>query len=383
MTTERPTPLEERIYHGLRRSADALPERSVPAPRLPAPADRARPRPPAASPRRWPLAAAALTAAAAVAVAVAVTVTGGDGGGSADGVRAAAPVETTTSTATTIVPRPTNGLSPGRVVVEPATAVVRTFDEAGAETGQVSLAPLESVQAVVSDLDGGYVACGLVPGDPIPPEVLAEHPEAIPGWKDELRWFPADGPSQVIEPEDLPVTCMSDSLQVVDSPQGAMVVLAPGFPPDTTWRGYVVATGEIVPLAPSTGGFPGHWAAATGRVAAYVEGVGLAQYDLMTGEQLTPPMALPGDPSAIRLAPDGSSVAVLTGPVMGPLSLDVYDLTTGEVTFHESIDMSAEGDELSYDGTTVAIGSYYDPPVTVIDLATATRRTIDAHGLLL
>ena len=392
MTTEAPTPLEDRIRQGLRRSSDALPPRGGPAPTLapapvPAPARRDR-HGGRRAPRHWSLAAAALTAVAAVtaAVAVAVVATGGDGDGGPDDVRAAAPAETTVpATPTTVVPQPTNGLSPGRVVVDPVAAVVHTYDEAGAETGRVSLAPLEGVQSVVSDLDGGYVACGLVPGDPLPPEVLEADPEAIPGWRDELRWFPADGPSQVIDTDDVPVPCVSDSLQVVDSSQGAMVVLSPGFPPDTTWRGYVIATGELVPLAPSVGGFPGYWAAATGRIAAYVDGTGLAVYDLATGEQATPPIAVPGAPSAVRLAPDGSSVAMLTGPVMGPLSLDVYDTATGEVTLHETFDTSAEGDQLSYDGRTVAVGSYYADrmPVTVIDIETGARRTLDASGLLL
>ena len=390
MTTEAPTPLEDRIRQGLRRSSDALPPRG-PAP-MPAPAPLATPargdrHGVRRAPRAWSLAAAALTAVAAATVAVAVVATGGDGdGGPADDVRAAAPAETTVpAPPTTVVPRPANGQAPGRVVVDPVASVLYTYDEAGAEAGQVSLAPLESLQSVVSDLDGGYVACGTVPGEPFTPEQQAEHPGAFPAPQEQLRWFPADGPSQVIDPEQVPVACMADSLQVVDSPQGAMVVLSPGLPPDTTWRGYVIATGELVPLAPTVGGFPGHWAAATGRVAAFMEGTGLAVYDLATGEQASPPIAMPGAPSAMRLAPDGTSVAVLTGPVMGPLSLDVYDVATGEVTFHETFDMSAEGDELSYDGRTVAVGSYYAGrlPVTIIDLETGARRTLDASGLLL
>jgi hypothetical protein len=386
MTTETPTPLEDRIRRGLRGAADAVPDRST-VPSMPTrPVDRRRP-----VVRPWPL-AAALAAVAAVTVAVAAVVTTGDDDPAADDVRSASASETTTATAappptsTTVVPRPTNGQSPGRVVVDPVASVLRTFDENGVETGQRSLAPLESLQSVVSDLDGGYVACGLVPGEPLSPEELAEMPGATPGRQDQIMWFPAEGEPQVVDRDRLPVTCMADSLQVVDSPQGAMVVLSPGFPPDTTWRGYVIATGEIVPLAASTGPLPGHWAAATGTVITYVEGTGLTRHDLYTGAAIpSAPIALEGSPSSMRLAPDGRSVAVLSGPVMGPLSLDVYDLDSGEVLLHHPFDGSAEGDELSYDGTTVAYGNYYDDrmPVTVIDVATGTTRTVDAFGLLL
>jgi hypothetical protein len=42
-----------------------------------------------------------------------------------------------------------------------------------------------------------------------------------------------------------------------------------------------------------------------------------------------------------------------------------------------------EGSQLTFDGTSVAVGSFYEGQATVFDVATGSERTIDAHGVIL
>ena len=136
---------------------------------------------------------------------------------------------------------------------------------------------------------------------------------------------------------------------------------------------------------PTLPGLPLRWSLTTGKALTYIEGVGLQLFDLETTREIPIADIDPGPISHVALAYDGKTAAVLTGPVSGPVDVVVYDLASGAELFRKSIDMSAEGDQVSYDGTTLAVGNFYGDygPVTVIDLATGAEHTIDAHGVIL
>jgi hypothetical protein len=353
------------------------------------------------------LGAAALVMAGALATAGVVTA-GGNGDGR-PAVRSGAETTERSTTTEPHVPRPTNGMVPGQAVI--VGNELRTYGPDGAQTGTVDLARFTNIQSASSDLDGGWVVCGMrmlteaereearrevtEALDDIPPEEqtrfeaeadLRLSERSGPTSRDELVWFPASGDPVVLDDSAM---CVADSVHVVDSPDGPIAVfggLNMGDPggPMFALRAIVLATGEERELP-----FPGsndllRWSVTTDRlVTAGPNGFHL--YDLATGDEL--PMAAidAADPSDIVLAPDGASVAVITGGASGPTDVSVYDVASGAQRFTEHLPMAAEGAQLSYDGTTLAYGNYYEGygPFTVVDLASGARHTIDAHGVVL
>jgi hypothetical protein len=59
----------------------------------------------------------------------------------------------------------------------------------------------------------------------------------------------------------------------------------------------------------------------------------------------------------------------------------VVDLASGAELFRVTVP-NLEGASLAYDGTTLAVASFYANPVHVFDIATEAERTLDAHGSL-
>jgi hypothetical protein len=131
-----------------------------------------------------------------------------------------------------------------------------------------------------------------------------------------------------------------------------------------------------------------NWSATTGRVLIASEGTGFQMFDITSGQAQPVPIGAiqtHGSLGDIALSHDGTTVAVLTGPVDSGNKLTIYDIATGNVVFETDTPFPAEGSELSYDGTTVAVGNWYDSygPVQVIDVASGASHTIDAHGVIL
>jgi hypothetical protein len=289
---------------------------------------------------------------------------------------------------------------------------LRTYGADGTQTGTMELARFTDVRSASSDLDGGWVVCGRHPLTPAEAEQarreareqVAEIPEEEqarieaeagvrlseldgPTARDELVWYPAGREPVVVDESAL---CADDSVHVVDSADGPIAVVGtmdlgdPAGGMRYTARAIVLATGQERELP-----FPGssqlvRWSVTSDRLlTAGPDGFGL--YDMATGGEL--PMAAidAGAPSDVVLAPDGASVAVISGAASGPTDVSVYEVATGEQRFTERLPMGAEGAELSYDGTTLAYGNYYDRygPFTVVDLASGARHTIEAHGVLL
>lgn len=385
--------LENRLRRGLHAAAEAVPPAPVEPP-APGVVVLRRGAPPV---RRWALGLVA-TAAAGAAVVGAVAVAGPSGGG--DDVRLE-PTQETPAPPDAGEPILANGMVPGQAVI--VGTELRTYGPDGSQTGTMSLAPLEDVQAASSDLAGGWVACGIITTTPerssSPPDystttVPVTSDGAVPdgsppgAFADPLVWFPADGEPVVVE--SAAPLCMADAVRVVDSPEGPTAVYLGDF--EFTLHAVVLATGEdrIVNLPVDSTGFY-RWSASTGRVVVNSDETGPQLFDLTTGEVLpTVPIDI-GGASDVVLSPNGVSLAALTGdPAEGPSNLVVYDLATGAELFRERVDMPLEGAQLSYDGTTVAVGNFYDgyddvvyPPVAVIDLASGARHTIDVHGLVL
>jgi hypothetical protein len=381
-------------------------------------------------------AAAAVTALAGTAIVVT-----GDGGGE-DGAPAdvaANSSDPTTTTAPPYVERDINGMVPGRAVANIDLGGLRTYGPDGQPTGTVDLAPLESVSNAASDLQGGWVVCGGVYktfeelNAGLTPEELAELEDEIadvrsraeseawtdeagspvtsedPGWSgptaeatdevavsgamvDVLMWFPAEGAPVELDGNVPFPGCMEGAIQVVDSPDGPVVLRGgvsfgeDGGDMHPRLEGILLPTGERREFrVPTLPGLPLRWSLTTGKALTYIEGVGLQLFDLETTREIPIADIDPGPISHVALAYDGKTAAVLTGPVSGPVDVVVYDLASGAELFRKSIDMSAEGDQVSYDGTTLAVGNFYGDygPVTVIDLATGAEHTIDAHGVIL
>lgn len=394
------TELEDRIRRGLHAAAEALP-----------PPPQARP---SATPQngahtrmRW-ITATVAGAAAVAAVVAAVVVAGRDGERGSD-VELESPSSPRTPDEPDEPDEPdapevpeiqsaANGMVPGQAVI--VGNMLNTYDPAGALVRTVPLAPLENVQSASSDLTGGWVACGMVSAASTESRPPGESPtstgaadDTVPGgFSDPLIWFP-----QGREPVELGsgAMCMADSVRVVDSPEGPTAFyLAWGSDGSigNNWRAVVLATGQDreldLPVDPE--GFY-RWSTSPGRIIVHSDESGFQLFDISTGESLpVAPIELSG-PSDVALAPDATSVAVIVGEVDGASDLVVYDLATGAERYRETFpDLATEGAQLSYDGTTVAVGNYYEgyddvvyPPVTIINLATGARHTVDAHGLVL
>src|SRR5262249_23097800 len=173
----------------------------------------------------------------------------------------------------------------------------------------------------------GWVVCGLVkadaPGDPGGSKVSVSR----------LMWFPTGR-----DPVDLKVdghspTCMSNSMRVVDSADGPMVIFVDQAITANGLKlsGLVLATGKTRHLLDVGSGdvMPDAWAATSSRVIVQSDGAGLQLFDLATGHELPLPTLDLGTPSELELSPDGKTLAALVGEPDGPLELTVYDLTTG------------------------------------------------------
>jgi hypothetical protein len=154
------------------------------------------------------------------------------------------------------------------------------------------------------------------------------------------------------------------------------------------WHALVLATDDDtrlpfpLPTGPARAALP-QWATATGLLLVQdVDGYHL--YDLDTGETLpSPPIDV--TPRAFRLSPDGDSVATVSVTADGfPVAdLAVYDLATGARTLERHVDIAGSIVQLSYDGSVAAVASSHDGTsgvVTVVDLQSDARRTIDAYG---
>ena len=272
----------------------------------------------------------------------------------------------------------------------PATTVPATV-------AQQRLAELEAGTALADAQEAAGSAATTVPttgaggvmtDEPVPDVETTGQPSG--GVVDVLTWFPA-GRDPVELDGNVPFPgCMEGSIQVVDSPDGPVALrgglsMDPGS--DTPLlEGIVLATGERRDYqVPDLAGLPWRWAVTTGKALTDIDGVGLQLWDLDTSEEIPIAAIDPGDISHLALSHDGKTAAVLVGPISGPVDAIVYDLASGAEIFRKSFDMSAEGDEMSYDGATLAVGNFYDGygPVAVIDLASGAEHTIDAHGIVL
>jgi hypothetical protein len=379
------------------------------------------------------------TAASLAAVAgAAVVLTGGDGAD--DNPSEVATASSAPATSGPHELRTINGMVPGQATTDSDGDALHVFGPDGHESGTVDLGAMTDTQAAASDLEGGWVVCGMVEmpaggepggsGDPVagtaptssvpagtaptssvpagtaPTSSVPVGPDGarsgVPtaeataeldagGWGDRLTWYPAEGEPRELEIDGHPPICSENSVQVVDSADGPLALIAGlsiGGPQAgaAQLHGLVLATGEVRELpVPALGGSVTQWSATTGRVLAYTEGVGLQMFDLDSGHVLSSIDIDLDDISDLALAHDGKSAAVMTGSTDGPDEVVVYDLATGAETFRRSFDMSTEGDSMSYDGTTLAVGSYYHEhgPLTVIDLATGAEHTVAAGGVVL
>jgi hypothetical protein len=441
-----PHDLEARLRSGLQAAAEALPpEPATPVPGPTRPPGREHRVVPS---RRWAITAVATAASLAVVAGAAVVVLRGDGSEEQTRRGDVSTDEsTTTTTGEPHVMQVTNGNAPGRAVVQGST--LREFGPDGQETRSIDLAALPGIRvdgtpdSASTDLNGGYVLCadvklteeeaqarsdGLLEGiedaelDDIQAELSGEasgaqppatttttgvpgsgQPEVTRSGQPEVTgedfvpaqfvpyivWVPAEG-----EPRKWEVPggmCSAGSSKVIDTPDGAMVVnggMSFTNPMGVALGGIVLATGEERDLAVPEGvgtPLPGYWSINSERTIVYVEGRGFEMFDVATAEPVTMADIDPGPPSETSLAPDGKTVAVIVGPVLGPTRAVVFDVATGEEIFSRDLDADAEGNEMSWDGRTLAIGSWYEGegPVTVIDTATGDEHTLDAHGAVL
>lgn len=403
------TDLEKRLRRGLQAAGDALPAGShePPDPTGDDGDGNHHPSPRGFARHRRVVGAAALVIAGGLVSAAVVAQRGSDGERPA--VRSGAETTEPPTTTEPHVPRPTNGMVPGEAVI--VGNQLRTYAPDGTQTGAVDLARFTDVQSASSDLDGGWVVCGgreLTPAEreerrreilaEIVPEGASEDEiEAETGLRvaeiqaptslDQLVWFPADRDPVVLDDNAI---CMASSVRVVDSADGPMAVFGAMNPsaaagaPRFVARAIVLATGEERELPVPGSNDLLRWTVTTDRLmTAGPDGFHL--YDLGTGDEL--PMAALDvrDASDIVLAPDGASVAVIAGGATGATDVSVYDVASGAQRFTERLSMGAEGAQLSYDGTTLAYGNSYDryDTVTVVDLASGARHTIEAHGTLL
>jgi hypothetical protein len=398
------TDLEERLRRGLQSAGDALPPASHEPPTPSGRGGDRRARPSRRS--RWVVGAAAMVMAGALATVV-VTVASSDGRDrEPPAVRSAAETTEPPTTAEAHQVRPTNGMVPGQAVA--FGNQLRIYGPDGAQTGSLDLSRFDDVQAASSDLDGGWVVCGSHRRSAaelaaerreieeevarVPPEERARA-EAETGRQlsdlepspvlEELVWYPDGGEPEVLVESPM---CAASSIHVIDSAEGPMLVYETmgGLEALLEWRAIVLATGEErdVPIAGTNELL--RWSVTSDRFLTHGPD-GFHLYDLATGDPV--PMA-PIDvdsPSDIVLSGDGSSVAVITGDADGPSDVTVYDVASGAQRYTEHLSMATEGAQLSYDGTTLAFGNYYEDygPATVVDLASGARHTIDAHGVLL
>ncbi len=129
-----------------------------------------------------------------------------------------------------------------------------------------------------------------------------------------------------------------------------------------------------------------------GRLALLTD-TGLQLWDLATGEPVAiAPVDLPirsatgvgPRTSDLELSPDGTTLAALVShDDSATLDLMVVDLASGSELLSRPAAAIEEGTQMSFDGTSVVVGNFYDGHVmTVIDVATGAERAIDTNGTL-
>jgi hypothetical protein len=433
MTTDHD--LESRLRAGLHAAADALP---------PAPPTGSRTGPP--SRRRLPLLIAAGVTVLALGGAGVVAL-GGGGNGDPDVMvspPATDPPADGTATDDPSAGEPDGGMLPaGPGTDHPAgTAVASTGDEPvltvydgdGQPSSTVALAPLTGIQSVVSDRQGGWIACGLnddvaaIPdlpdpadGDDAPTTTIPVGPDGASGpdgaadpladraaAEREAIGDPDDAaaddpsappppnafhfrPGHDPQPLDVNVLCTADALGVTDLGGGQVLV----YQSSTEQLSILdLTTGEDGAVPVDASGFAiSGWSVGGGRLALMGD-TGLTLWDLATGEQLPAgPADLPTRPEVattdvftadIALSPDGTTLAAMIGEIDETSDVVVVDVDSGEELFRRTVPVSLEGAELSFDGTSVAVGNFYDSygPVRIFALDGSSERTIDAHGLV-
>jgi WD40 repeat protein len=184
---------------------------------------------------------------------------------------------------------------------------------------------------------------------------------------------------------------VADSLGVTEV--GGADVLVYVSPATFSLQRLDLATGAATALSIDMASLPGSASVGGGRLATFGDD-GLALWDLATGDPVAVgPVDLPvraADATSglftgnLVLSPDGTTLAALVGDGSGTSDVVVVDLASGGEIFRRTVSTSMEGANLSYDGTTVAVGNFYDSygPVQIFDLATGAQRTVDAHGIL-
>ncbi|MDD9370897.1 MAG: hypothetical protein PV358_12340, partial [Acidimicrobiales bacterium] len=194
------------------------------------------------------------------------------------------------------------------------------------------------------------------------------------------------------DPEPLAsVMCVADSLGVTEV--GGQPVLAYVSGSDLAIHLLNLRTREDSAVPLSSIPPPGQASVGGGRLAVFGD-AGLEMWDLATSEPVAiGPVDLPVRPpdaseglltSDVVLSPDGTRLAALVGDISPTSDIVVVDLASGTELFRHEVPVSLEGAEVAFDGTTVAVGNFYDTygPVRIYDIATGTERSVEAHGLL-
>ena len=365
--------LEARLRTGLRAAADDLPPADLartPA-RLPAPHGRSGP----VASRRVAVAAAIVGAMALAAATVAVVAVVHDDG-PADDIRIG-PVDE---------PPVTGYPAPGAAVVDGSE--ILTFDEHGERTGQISIAPLEQALEILPDLHGGWIVCGSQ-GFDVPVD-LNDLPAGPPEERGPSTFrFRAGAEPELIADFDCGLVDMAVTpIAGRDIAIGVIYKPAPNDPLAEVGHMEMVdlATGEVLPNTLFK--YPdlfSKWSAVNGRLAEWKDGA-LTLWDLATGAQLpaaSPTLAGGQHVVEIDLSPDGTRVATVTGEYdAGTSELVVADVATGADVLRLPLDLDINEVQLTLGDTTVAVGGFDEPPITVYDLATGEpSRRIDVHGL--
>jgi len=390
--------LESRLRAGLRAAADALPpsgpDGSDPrsSPRAASRTGKRRPH------RRRLLAVAAGAAAVALAGAAVVTLSGDDGDDETDLVTEPS-TASTTETTVEAGPGPGTTIPAGSAIVVASgdRAVLKSFGPDGQPTGELSLDPITRLQAVVSDRQGGWIACNpvVVPGAVGTPEIDIADFERPRKEGEPPPWSPPPHvyrfrPGQDPEPLDAPVECMANSMKVTDL--GDRQVLVYLTMPGLQQLDLTTGVSTAVPVDTSSA-FGGQWDVGGGRLAMHGQ-AGLQVWDLATGEPVpvgpadlpvwTPDATSGMGTSALTLSPDGTMVAAMVGDTTASSDVVVIDLASGTERLRRNVPVSVEGADVAFDGTSVAVSSFYDSygATRIYDVATGAERTVDAHGLL-
>jgi hypothetical protein len=434
-----PADLETRLRAGLRAAGDALPHADLTDPSRaadPTGPDHRAADGSALLRRRSAGLAAAVAAMVAVASVAAVAVTrdsGEDGGADVATEPTLPPSTTDTTTPTTAGPAGVLGDDPGpRVEPVAGSAVITdgqlvTYGPDGEPGATVPLAPLTRVDAAAPDLHGGWIVCGTPPAatasTPLPggasptstvvgpdattleqraDELEAEIRARLDDVAEEASAQPGTAPAppqpnayrfragQEPVPLGVNVHCLDDSLSVTEV--DGHTVLFYVSPATFSGRQLDLVTGADAALQIDVGDAGLSDVAVGGGRLAVLGDAGLGLWDLATGEPIAAgPVDLPSRPAAatsgpftddMELSPDGATLAALVSDGSAPSDLVVIDLASGGELFRRLDAAPVEGSQLTFDGTSVAVGSFYEGQATVFDVATGSERTIDAHGVI-